>query len=180
MALFKKSEPVREVPAVEEIIAAPEVKKPKVFQPSHKTIIGKGITFVGDFVSEDPIEVNGTIEGNVVSQNTLIVNDGGVFDGDAKVSNTEIYGYIKGNIVCDHLTHFSSTGNMDGNLKTKELKTDAGSSFTGNVILQPAKKAPVKVEPAPVKVEPAPVKVEPVPDLSEDGDIPVTEADLFN
>ena len=49
--------PVTEVPEVKE----PEEKAPEKILPLRMTTIGRGITFYGNFETEDPMEINGSV-----------------------------------------------------------------------------------------------------------------------
>ena len=172
MAIFKKTEPKQEAPVEKEVkIEAP---KPAEFQPVHKTLIGTGITFEGNFISNDPIDIRGAIHGDIYCTDKVTVFENAEYRGAAKVANVSVFGFIDGNVLCEGLADFASSGKMVGDLKTSELKTDPGSNFKGTMTIDYRKSANNSPE-----VENQTETTEQV-DLSEEGDIPVTEADLFN
>ena len=92
MAMFgsKKETPAPVVkaapaPVVEEPVApaVPEVKRPR-------TLIGPGIKFTGNIEASEDIEINGRVEGNISSGNTITVKaiDFGVSNGVAMGTQT--------------------------------------------------------------------------------------------
>ena len=163
MGLFGKKE--AEITMVSEPVA--EVKAPVIsgFEPAHKTTIGSGVEFVGDFSGTDPIEVSGKLNGKVETDSQLIVAKGGQFEGNAEVGKLNILGDVNGDVDCKEAV-ISSTGKMGGSLKTEIFLTEPGCDFDGTLKIKPTTAA------APATPE--------MPDLSEEGDIPVTEEDLFN
>ena len=165
MALFKKTAPV-EAPKAEAI----EEQKPEkaVFTPIRKTMIGEGITLVGNFYADEPMEIKGTVDGNITSSKNVTIFEKGTLSGDAEVAAMTVHGYVNGSVKCNGLAVFSPTGKMDGSLTTKLLQTDSGSTFHGNLTLDLGAKQEI------------PETAAPAIDLSEEGDIPVTEEDLFN
>ena len=191
MAFFKKQQPAPVVPQVEEKPVEPVIieekkpeKKPDVFTPMYKTKIGEGITFYGNFESSDPIELNGSIHGDINSTDKISISETGSYYGNANMHELHVDGVVEGNIVCEDLAAFSGTSHMDGKLTTARLRTDDGSGMTAELQINPKSKK-AAAAPAPVN-EPDEISIEgtPVADvaasLAEEGDIPVTEADLFS
>ena len=174
MSFFKKSfvpavkpEPVEieEPKAVEEPEAKP-APVPEKFVPIEKTTIGKGITFVGNFETKDPMELNGAILGDVDSTNTIEVSEAGSYKGNASMQSLYLSGAAEGIVNCEDLTKLSSTGKMTGTLTTARLVTDDGSSFIGDMKLQKKAAAPA-VKPA---EEPLPAYTTPSSGLTESFD----------
>ncbi len=150
MAMFfnrKKEEPV--APVIEPAVQAPEepeLPKEPVYSPMKKTIIGSGITFYGDFETSDPIELNGTIKGDINSDAAITIAEGAKYYGNANMNQLTVSGIIEGDIQCTDLSTFTSTAQMTGELRTAYLITDKGSNIHGNLSLEkPAPKAAAPV-----------------------------------
>ena len=166
MSLFKKAEPVvveEKEPELEPVIVEEPPKK-RVFEPIHKTMIGEGITLCGNFFANDAMEIRGTVEGDISATKSVTIFENGKLDGNADVAALIVNGIVEGNVNCDGLAVFTETGKMEGDLKTRQLRTDEGSAFTGTLKLDLGSKA----------------QAAPAIDLSEEGDVAVTEEDLFN
>ena len=157
MSFFKKTPvpaPKPEPVVPEEPVFVPEPVKapePEKFVPIKKTTIGKGITFVGNFETKDPMELNGSILGDVASTELIEVSTTGSYKGNASMKNLVLSGDADGIVECEDLTKLTSTAKMTGKLTTARLVTDDGSSFIGDMKLE--KKA--AAAPAP-QYEPAP------------------------
>ncbi len=132
-------EPVNEQPQVtvpEPAAPAEEVKpvkKEKELDPAPATVIGKGITFYGDFTGEDPIVINGSLRGDISTKGSLTISEDGSYTGNAKVSDLESNGKIRGNIVCGNQSVLGEKSAMKGHLVTSYLTSKTGSSFIGQL-----------------------------------------------
>jgi len=148
MSLFGNRNKVDETPIVEEKVEEVVVEKVKVFQPASVTTIADGVEMVGDFVSSDPIEISGSIKGNIVSDKNLHICKGGKLLGDARVSNLNVDGKINGSIIVEGLTSLSDTAEMKGSLQTAKFSSTPGSIFEGTFTMSLARKAaPVDATP---------------------------------
>ena len=153
MAMFgsKKETPAPVVkaapaPVVEEPVApaVPEVKRPR-------TLIGPGIKFTGNIEASEDIEINGRVEGNISSGNTITVTEGGSIKGDIAAENYILDGVSKGNAKVQKFCKIGKAGSFTGELFASTLVTEDGSEFEGTLHLKKVK-APVFVQPE----EPAP------------------------
>ncbi len=180
MVLFgKKKEPDPPVITEEEAkkFEAPEVKEPEpqpvkpVFTPAATTKIGEGITMIGNFDTKDPVEINGTLRGNIRSTSSVTISKNGSLIGEAALDSMKVDGRIDGTVLCNASAVFTSTGSMKGNLSTGTLKTDDGAVFEGKLNMLPPKKAAPK--PAGPKPQPA---EEPQPVHSDIGSMTLQEA----
>ena len=144
MAMFgsKKETPAPVVkaapaPVVEEPVApaVPEVKRPR-------TLIGPGIKFTGNIEASEDIEINGRVEGNISSGNTITVTEGGSIKGDIAAENYILDGVSEGNAKVQKFCKIGKAGSFTGELFASTLVTEDGSSFEGRLHLKPAKAAP--------------------------------------
>ena len=133
--------PVVEKPAAPVV---PEVKRPR-------TLIGPGIKFVGNIEATEDIEINGRVEGNINSGNTITVTDGGSILGDVAAENYILEGTCEGNAKVQKFCKIGKNGSFTGELFASTLVTEDGSEFEGTLHLKKAK-APVFLQPE----EPAP------------------------
>ncbi len=127
--------PVIEAPVEEIAEELPRIKP----TPVNMTKIGEGITFYGDFETEEPMEINGRVEGNIHSTTSIEISSTGSYKGDASMENLVLSGTADGNINCGDLTKLTGTGNMVGDLSTSRLITEDGSNFGGNLQLVSAR-----------------------------------------
>ena len=134
----KKPEETPTAPVTAEPEAAPqpeEVKAPEPAKPMRRTTIGKGITFYGNFETEDPMEINGTVMGDITSSALVSITGSASLKGDATMKDLSSEGRIEGNIVVDERSSFSPTAVTDGTLTTRYLSTEPGCAFLGQLSL---------------------------------------------
>lgn len=148
-----KAEPV----AVPEEPSAPET--PQIRQP--RTLIGPGIRFNGNIEASEDIEINGSVEGNIHSGNTITVTKGGSIYGDIAAEHFILEGSCEGTARIAAFCKIGSEGGFTGELYTPTLVTEEGSSFEGTLHLKPAKPEPV--------FEPAAPAEESVEETEKDG-----------
>ena len=142
---FKQEPDPVEIEAPEEVLPeAEEVSVDEIFEeklsPINKTTIGKGIVFNGNFSGKDPIEINGTIKGDISTTRGLTVSESGSYKGNANVAEFESNGSVEGNVFCENLSVLGENSVMDGRLYTVYLSTKQGSSFSGTLEMCSAEK----------------------------------------
>lgn len=131
---------VEQAPVVEE--------KKDAFVKANKTIVGPGITMVGEFSGSDPVLIEGTIRGTVKSDVNVHITKTGQLFGEGYADSFDVDGFINGNVDCKSNATFSNTGKMKGTLSTVRLKTDDGSFFEGTLNLKKPIAAVQEVAPA--------------------------------
>lgn len=122
----------KEQPVIQEVV---EQKAPEI--SANKTVIGCGITMEGTFEGTDPIEVNGTIKGTVLSESEVYVAKSGQLFGNGRINVLNVDGKVDGNFECRESATFNAGGKMKGKLSTKNLVTAAGSGFAGELAIIP-------------------------------------------
>ncbi|MFA5072822.1 MAG: polymer-forming cytoskeletal protein [Nitrospirota bacterium] len=102
--------------------------------PEHSEItafLGKGTEFKGVLSFEGTIRVDGKVEGEVLSKDTLIAGDGAFLQGEISVGTIISSGKIVGNINASQKVHILAPGNIQGNIKTPKLIIEEGVLFDG-------------------------------------------------
>ena len=132
MGLFGKKveEPVR--PA-ETAAQTDTIVRPKTIGG---TIIGEGMTFVGDFISEENMIIHGSVRGDISSTTSVSLSEGGYHTGKINAQNVIISGKAESDINCRNVATISDTGVFKGNMDTLYLDAEHGSRFEGNLSLK--------------------------------------------
>jgi cytoskeletal protein CcmA (bactofilin family) len=104
--------------------------------------LGKGTEFKGVLSFEGTIRVDGKVEGEVISKDTLIASDGAFLQGEISVGTIIVSGKIVGNINAGQKVHLLSPANVQGNIKTPMLIIEEGVTFDGKSEMAGEKKAP--------------------------------------
>ncbi len=103
--------------------------------------LGKGTAFKGVLSFEGTIRVDGKVEGEVVSKDTLIAGDQAFLQGEITVGTIISSGKIVGNVTATQKVHIIAPGNVQGNIKTPKLIIEEGVTFDGQCIMAGEKKA---------------------------------------
>jgi cytoskeletal protein CcmA (bactofilin family) len=103
--------------------------------------IGKGTEFKGVLSFEGTIRVDGKVEGEVVSKDTLIAGDEAFLQGEITVGTIISSGKIVGNVTASQKVHIIAPGNVQGNIKTPKLIIEEGVTFDGKSEMAGEKKS---------------------------------------
>lgn len=103
--------------------------------------LGKGTEFKGVLSFTGTIRVDGKVEGEVISKDTLIAGDGAVLQGEIAVGTIISSGKIVGNISAIKSVHILAPGIIQGNIKTPKLIIEEGVIFDGKCEMASEKKA---------------------------------------
>ncbi len=103
--------------------------------------LGKGTEFKGVLSFEGTIRVDGKVDGEVVSKDTLIAGDGAYLHGEITVGTLISSGKVFGNINASQKVHILAPGTIQGNIKTPRLIIEEGVLFDGKCEMASEKKA---------------------------------------
>lgn len=95
------------------------------------TMIGEGTTFKGVLTFDGSVRIDGSLEGEINSNGTLIVGDKSVIQADIKIGSITIGGKINGNIIATRQLVMLPTANVNGKIQAPVLKVEEGAKFQG-------------------------------------------------
>ena len=96
------------------------------------TIIGMSAECNGDFTADGAIRIDGTINGNVVVTDTVIVGASGCINGDIHAQKVVIGGEVYGNLDVPEKVELTSTARLIGDITTNGLVIDEKAIFQGS------------------------------------------------
>lgn len=97
------------------------------------SIIGPGMTVVGDCESEGTIRVEGSVEGTVRAGKAVVVGKDGVVDGDIVTQDAVVGGRVTGSIVADSRLELQATCVIEGQVQARRIKLEEGGTVNGTV-----------------------------------------------
>ena len=98
-----------------------------------ETAIGVNTVFKGSITTSKPIRIDGHYEGEINSDNLIIVTETGFFSGEMKCRELQLQGKGEGTVVCTELMQLSETGAFNGNIATKDIILVRGSQIDGKI-----------------------------------------------
>ena len=91
--------------------------------------VEKNTTFVGNFVSESDIRVDGTFEGSIETKGKVVIGEKGSINGTIVCSSADIEGKFVGTIQVQDLLSIGSTGSVEGDVAISKLIVESGAIF---------------------------------------------------
>lgn len=97
-----------------------------------ENVIGRSCTIRGDLSAEGAFRIDGTIDGSVESQASVIIGETGVVRGSVRGTDVVIAGTVQGDVSCPagHL-EILAKGRVEGDIQAKSMRIETGGVFSG-------------------------------------------------
>jgi cytoskeletal protein CcmA (bactofilin family) len=95
--------------------------------------IDQGSEFSGKLSFKDTVRIDGRFEGEISSQNTLIVGETGKVQASIHSEVVVVSGEVKGDIVARKQLTVHRTGKVDGNVRARALVVEEGAALNGSI-----------------------------------------------
>ena len=95
--------------------------------------IDQGSEFSGKLNFKDTVRIDGRFEGEIASENTLIVGESGSVTATIKSQVVIISGEVHGEITAGGQVVLHKTAKVDGNIHSPRLVVEDGELFTGRI-----------------------------------------------
>lgn len=97
-----------------------------------KAFLGEGTDFKGILSFEGTVRIDGKLEGEILTKDTLIVGESAVVNAEINVNTIVISGVVRGNITATGKIEVHRPGKLFGNIKTPSVYLEEGVIFEGN------------------------------------------------
>ena len=98
---------------------------------SGQSNIGKDVEITGTIKSAGPIQMDGKLDGEIVSAGDVIVGKSANIKGNINSNSVVIEGAIAGNIVAKDKIDMKSSARVNGDIQAKRLSVEDGVTFMG-------------------------------------------------
>ena len=114
------------------------------------TVIGINVNLKGNLKNKGSIQVNGSVEGEVKSDENVTVGETAIVKGPVVAKVIEVSGMIKGLVQASDKLEINPTGKVFGDINAKSLIIKQGAVFVGKSIMpdQTGESADSKEQPA--------------------------------
>ena len=105
-------------------------------------VIGKTICISGDIRSEEPLTIEGRVEGTIqIEKNLLTIAEGADVRAHINGSNVEVRGRVEGQVDASHTVYVRKEAEFIGDIHAASLVIEDGCYIKGNIDLtrQPAR-----------------------------------------
>ena len=105
---------------------------------NHVSTISEGVEIEGKIHFSGPVRIDGSVIGDIISEETLTIGRSGNVESDIKTKNIIISGRLNGNVTASGLVEITCTGKLDGNIFQEDalLKIEKGGLFKGKSIIK--------------------------------------------
>lgn len=104
------------------------------------TVVGSGVHLTGVLKDQSDIVVHGSVEGEVKSEQNVIVGDSAKVKGPISAQVVSISGEVKGTIRALDKLEIHPTGRIEGNIHARDLIIHSGAYFTGKCEMETGNK----------------------------------------
>ncbi len=108
--------------------------------------IDQGSEFSGKLSFKDTVRIDGSFEGEITSENTLIVGESGRVQASIESEVVVVSGEIRGDIHARRQLTLHKTARVYGNVRTASLVVEEGSYYCGHIKMGADKPEAVKPE----------------------------------
>lgn len=98
-----------------------------------ETTLGEGVTFRGELSFERLLRIDGTFEGDLLSQGKIVVGPHGVVKANLNLRAAIIEGRVEGNIIVEEGLELRGEAVVIGDIEAKFLSVDEGVKIQGLV-----------------------------------------------
>ncbi len=95
-------------------------------------LLGKGASFEGKLVFEGTVHVNGHFKGEIRSDDTLVIGEGAVVDGDIQVGTLIVNGEVSGSIKAKELVELQPPARVRASVEAPSFVMARGARFDGS------------------------------------------------
>lgn len=95
------------------------------------TVVGNSVTLQGTLKDTGDIIIHGKVEGEVSSENSVIISEGAYVKGPISAEVAVITGMVKGSVQAKQKITIHTGGQVDGSISAPELVIESGARFNG-------------------------------------------------
>ncbi len=105
------------------------------------TIVGPGTVINGEILSQGTVHIEGTMQGRVECEDTIVVQQSGQVQADLIAGQIIISGSVEGNIFAHERLEITNQGKVVGNITAPRISIADGVTFEGQCTMKPAGQA---------------------------------------
>ena len=106
---------------------------PRREMAANTAVIGASMRITGEIYSQEPIHVDGEVDGKLELGQSLSVGPTGKVRANIKAKDVTILGTVKGDVEVVEKIAIRDHGSLIGNIKTAGIVIDDGAYFKGSI-----------------------------------------------
>ena len=101
-------------------------------------MLGKGSSFEGKLTFEGTVRIDGQFSGEIFSEDTLVIGEGGQVRAEIEVGSLILQGNLVGNVRATDVIDLRAPGRLQGNITAPNIEIEKGVFFEGACTMSPA------------------------------------------
>ncbi len=97
------------------------------------SIIGAGMTLVGDIETDGSLRIEGTIRGNVRAGKSVVIGKDGLVDESICTQDAVVAGRVSGGIHAESRLELQATSEISGEIEAPRMQVEEGAKVQGQV-----------------------------------------------
>lgn len=97
------------------------------------SIVGVGMTLIGDSETDGSLRIEGTIRGNVRAGKSVVIGKDGFVDGNIFTQDAVIAGRVSGGIHAESRLELQATSEVSGEIEAPRMQVEEGAKVQGQV-----------------------------------------------
>lgn len=99
------------------------------------SIIGPGMTVIGDLETDGTLRVEGRVEGTIRAGKGVVVGKEGSVDGNVFTQDAVISGAVQGTLVAGSRLEVHATARIEGEVRAPRMQLEDGAILNGNLAM---------------------------------------------
>jgi len=100
--------------------------------------IDQGSEFEGKLSFRDTVRIDGKFNGEITSENTLIVGESGEIDAEIRSKTVVVSGSVNGNVIAEAKVVLHKSARINGDIQTPSIVVEEGAMITGKINMSAA------------------------------------------
>ncbi len=97
------------------------------------SIIGPGMTIVGNCETDGTVRIEGTVKGSIKAGKAVVIGKQGLVSGDIITQDAVVSGRVEGTLVAASRLELQATCNIEGEVHTRRMQLEEGAVLNGTV-----------------------------------------------
>jgi cytoskeletal protein CcmA (bactofilin family) len=94
-------------------------------------VIAKGTVITGKVITTENIRIDGTIKGELRCDKKVVMDAGGLVEGNIYAGESTIKGKVEGTVTVTNTLHLLDSSFIKGDIKAKKLHVEEGARYDG-------------------------------------------------
>lgn len=97
------------------------------------SIIGPGMTVVGDCDTDGTIRIDGKVQGTIRAGKAVVVGKDGIVEGEIRTQDAVVSGSVEGTLTAESRLELQSTCRIQGEIFARRMQLEEGAVLNGKV-----------------------------------------------